>query len=339
MGSHLCRELAALGHEVVCTTRRERSGDGLVVYAVGDAKRPAFLDGLLAEHWGAIVDFMIWSTDEFRDRCRAFLGATDQYVFTSSYRVYADSPVITEDSPRLLDVVDDPTYLGTDEYALRKARCEYMLAAFGTDNWTVVRPAITYDGANGRLQLGTFESRHWLWRAMHGIPVTLPAEMLARQTTMSYGGDVARMIALLVGSPAALGETFTVSGCDHMTWRDVAEAYKSVLPFEVAECGLDDYIAARGSEYQIRYDRMFDRVVDNTKVLEVTGLDGGALTGMWAGLVRELDVFLSSGVKLGASAGQNGKFDRVCGGMPSFGPVARDFGPVGLAKYLVRRWL
>lgn len=339
MGSHLCRELVALGHEVVCTTRRDRKPADGITYAVGDAKQPSFLDGLLAERWGGVVDFMIWSTAEFRERYRDFLGATDQYVFTSSYRVYADSPVITEDSPRLLDVVDNPAYLSTDEYALRKARCEDMLAASGADNWTVVRPAITYDGANGRLQLGTLESRHWLWRAMHGIPVSLPSDMLAKQTTMSYGGDVARMIALLVGNPAALGETFTVSGSDHMTWRGVAEAYNSVLPFEVAECELDDYIAARGSEYQIRYDRMFNRVVDNSKILRTTGLDNGTLTGMRTGLARELGACLSSEVQFDVSAGQNGKFDRLCGGMPSLGSVARNFGPVGLAKYLVRRWL
>ena len=70
---------------------------------------------------------MIWSTSDF-DKCyEALLAATDQYIYMSSYRVYADSPLITEDSPRLLDVSDDPEYLATDEYALAKARCENLL--------------------------------------------------------------------------------------------------------------------------------------------------------------------------------------------------------------------
>lgn len=115
-------------------------------YRQGDAKDPAFLRELLSERWDAIVDFMVWSTAEFADRVEQCLNATGQYVFVSSYRVYADSPVIAEDSPRLLDVVDDSDYLKTDEYALAKARCENMLFESGKKNWTIVRPAVTYDG-------------------------------------------------------------------------------------------------------------------------------------------------------------------------------------------------
>ena len=337
MGSHLCRELVGLGHDVVCTTRRERKASGGVSYVVGDAKNPEFLDGLLVDRWGAIVDFMIWSTDEFRGRYRSFLGATDQYVFTSSYRVYADSPVITEASPRLLDAVDDTAYLATDEYALCKARCEDLLRDSRARNWTVVRPAVTYDGANGRLQLAVHEAGEWVWRARRRLPVPLPSEMLGRQATMSYGGDVARMIALLVGNPLAMGEAFTVSGSDHVTWGEVVEIYRSVLPLKIAGCPLDSFIAVRGGEYQIRYDRMFDRVVDNSKVLGVTGIGAGSLVGMREGLARELRVLVDSGKVPVMAPGLQGRFDKLCGGMPSFGAVARELGAIGAAKYLVRR--
>ena len=338
MGAHLCGLLADAGHEVVCTTRRERPSTGGVSYAVGDAKDAGFLDGLLGERWGAVVDFMLWTTPEFCERYRKLLGATDQYVFTSSYRVYAGSPVIREDSSRLLDVVEDPEYLATDEYALRKARCEDMLFESGRSNWTIVRPAVTYDGANGRLQLGVFESGDWLWRAMNGAPVPLPGEMLGKQATMSYGGDVAEMIARLVGNPKAMGEAFTVSGSDHMAWGDVAKAYADVLPFEVTSVGLADFERSRGGVYQIRYDRMFDRVIDNSKVLDATGMDACDLVHMRDGLKRELGVFLDSGKALAPMFGHQGRYDRLCGGMPALGAVAKDGGAVGLAKYLVRRW-
>lgn len=339
MGTHLCRELVAMGHGVVCTTRREQVAFDGITYVVGDAKQPEVLSNLLTEHWGAIVDFMVWSTVEFRVRLHDFLDATDQYVFTSSYRVYADSPVITEDSPRLLDVVDDAAYLATDEYALSKARCEDLLAGSGYDNWTVVRPAVTYDGTNGRLQLGVYEAEDWLWRAQHGVPVPMPAEILSKQATMSYGGDVAHMIALLVGNPDALGEVFTVSGSNHMTWAEVAKAYATVLPFEVTECSLDRFIAVRGGEYQVRYDRMLNRVVDNSKVLRVTGIDPATLSGMGDGLARELQIFMSSDIDLAVRPGLQGKFDSLCGGIPSMGSVAKESGVIGTAKYLVRRWL
>lgn len=340
MGSHVCSKLAERGWEVVSTTRRERKPDGGIAYAVGNAHDPAFLDGLLAKHWDAVVDFMVWSTDEFRERYGKLLAGADQYLFTSSYRVYADSPVVNEESPRLLDAIDDPEYLATDEYALSKARCEDMLFRSGKGNWTVVRPAVTYDGAVGRLQLAVLESDDWLWRAVNGVPVPLPGEMLGKQATMSWGGDVAEMIARLVGNPGAQGEAFTVSGSDHMTWADVVEAYRRVLPsLEVVPCGLTEFERVRGGVYQIRYDRMFDRVIDNSKVLAATGMDSAELRNMDEALPAELSLFLSGGNRLRCAPGFQGKFDQLAGSMPAFLPVAKDAGPVGLAKYLVRRYL
>lgn len=97
-------------------------------------------------------------------------------MFTLSYRAYADSPVITEDFPRLLDVIDDSEYLATGEYALAKARCEDMLFDSCKANWTIVRPAITYDGS-GRFQLTLHEMDAWLWRVLRGIPVPVPLLM------------------------------------------------------------------------------------------------------------------------------------------------------------------
>ena len=339
MGVHVTRLLADAGHEVAVTSRRGRRSEGYVRYVRGDAKDPAFLEPLLSERWDAVVDFMIWSTVEFRERCRAILASTGQYVFISSYRVYADAPVITEGSPRLLDVVDDPGYLSTDEYALAKARCEDILAASGASNWTVVRPAVTYDGS-GRFQLGVHEAGLWLWRALRGVPVPLPADMLRRQATMTWGGDVARMIAGLVGNPAALGEAFTASTAEHLTWTEVADAYRSVVPgLEVAPCGLADFERERGGVYQIRYDRMYDRVVDNSKVLSVAGIDPGSLAPTRERLASELARFLECGCVRCEGAGAQARMDRIVGGLPSLGGVARDLGAAGAARYLVRRFI
>ena len=337
MGAHLCKMLAERGYEVTCTSRSSHEPQDNISYAVGDAKNPVFLDGLLSSRWDAIIDFMVWSTTEFMERYRGFLAATDQYVFTSSYRVYANSPVINENSSRLLDVVDDSTYLATDEYALSKARCEDMLFCSGELNWTVIRPAVTYDGSNGRLQLGVFESQEWLWRALNGVPVPMPTEMLDRRATMSYGADVAQMICLLIGSPDALGETFTVSSSDYMTWREVAESYAKICSLEIVECKLDDFISLRGGVYQIIYDRMYDRVVDNSKVLSVTGMDPSELTPMRVGVSRELAVYLATGGQIALQAGFQGKMDYLCGGFPSATAVFNEGGCVAAGKYLVRR--
>ena len=47
-----------------------------------------------------------WSRAQF-----ALMAIYHWLFIPLSYRVYADSPLITEDSPRLLDVSDDPEYL------------------------------------------------------------------------------------------------------------------------------------------------------------------------------------------------------------------------------------
>ena len=157
MGVDLVKILGECGEEVTVTSRSERkSAFDNVKYVKGDAHDTVFLHTLLAEKYDAIVDFMIYNTEEFKVRCDLLLSATDQYLFLSSSRVYADSKTpITEDSPRLLDVTTDSEYLKTDAYALTKARQENLLRESGKTNWTIIRPYITY--SNQRLQLGVYE--------------------------------------------------------------------------------------------------------------------------------------------------------------------------------------
>lgn len=340
MGVHISELLTQMGHSVVVTSRRQRTSDNPnLTYRTGSAKEPAFLQELLSERWDAIIDFMVWGTVDFRSRVDAFLDSTSQYVFLSSYRVYADSPVIREDSPRLLDVIDDPEYLATDEYALAKARCEDMLTHSGKSNWTIVRPAVTYDGS-GRFQLAVHESNAWLWRALHRIPVPLPNEILSKQATMSWGGDVARMIALLIVDPRAMGEAFTVSTSEHMTWRQIADIYAQIVPLEVKDCPMDAFEQVHGAKYQIRYDRMYDRVIDNIKILSVTGLTGDELVDTQTGLQTQLQTYLAvvKDESLFKGPGQNARFDRLVGGIPSLKYVMR-YGMKPAAKYCIRRFI
>lgn len=337
MGIHVCQLLAEFGHDVVVTSRREHSSHyPNLAYVKGNAKDLTFLRQLLREHWGGIIDFMIWSTSDF-DKCyEALLAATDQYIYMSSYRVYADSPLITEDSPRLLDVSDDPEYLATDEYALAKARCENLLFKSVGKNWTVVRPAITYDGS-GRFQLGVYEVETWLWRASHGIAVPFPEKMLDKQATMTWGGDVARMVVLLVGNSAAMGEVFTVSTSEHHTWAEIAGFYREVISLDIVPCDLAEFERVWRGVYQIRYDRMFDRVVDNSKILAATGLTQVKLASLEDGLRHELRQYLEIRDSKASSIGLQGKLDRLLGESSSLKYLAAD-GLVTLIKYVGRRF-
>ena len=281
---------------------------------------------------------MIWSTDEFRHRVGSLLDSTGQYVFLSSYRVYADSPIIREDSPRLLDAINDPEYLTTDEYALAKARCEDLLVDSGSCNWTIVRPAVTYD-AGGRFQLTVLEATAWLWRAVHHVPVPLPEAMLLKQATMTWGGDVARMITLLIGNDKAVGQSFTAATAEHIAWRDIDNAYASVVPLSVKDCPLDRFEQIWGGTYQIRYDRMYNRIIDNTKILAATGMLQEQLVGIREGLTDQLqDYVMNHSQDIPTAVGLQGKLDKLSGGVPSLAPFARQ-DAIPVAKYLVRRFM
>ncbi|MFR8832168.1 MAG: hypothetical protein ACLVHC_12530, partial [Eggerthella lenta] len=164
-----------------------------------------------------------------------------------------------------------------------------------------------------------------------------PREMLSKQATMSGGGDVARMIAALVGNPQAYGESFTVSSSDHMSWSDVAETYRTVLPFDLVEVALSDYERIYGAAYQIRYDRMCDRVIDNGKILRATGILEDSLVSMRDGLAGALRDFLATDSPFPVRAGLSGRLDRLVGGFPTLGGVSKD-GIASLAKYLARRF-
>ena len=88
MGEHLTRILAEQGDDVYVTTRSCRLSERNITYVQGNAHEITFINDLLRESWDAIVDFMVYNTDEFRVRVSQLLKATKQYIFISSARVY-----------------------------------------------------------------------------------------------------------------------------------------------------------------------------------------------------------------------------------------------------------
>lgn len=292
MGVYLVPELLKKGYEVYVTSRRERQSDcaGLF-YITGNAKDESFIRQELSNHYDAVVDFMIYKTEEFRSRCQLMLESTKHYLFVSSYRVYGDNhgQPIREDSPRLLDTVTDQEYLATDEYALTKARQENILRLADASNWTIVRPAITY--SRERFQLGTMEAADFVRRALAGKTVIFPKQMLCKEATLSWAGDVAKLISALVLNGQAMGEAYTVSTAEHHAWQTILDYYKELLNMKVKIVDLKVYQSIMGGPYQIRYDRMLDRVVDNSKILEISGMKQTDFIPLKEGLRMELENF------------------------------------------------
>ena len=279
MGTDLTKILADKRFSVTVTSRGDhRSNRDNVTYVKGNAKDNDFLREVIKTRWDCVIDFMSYSTAEFEGRVDSLLSATDQYIFISSARVYAESlKPLTEDSPRLLDVCDDKEYLATDEYALAKARQENMLAQRAMlGNYTIVRPSLTYN--SDRLQFAISEKEEWLYRALHGRSIIFPSDMVDVRTTMAYGYDVANAIFGLVFNQKALGQTVHITGAESKTWQEILVIYQKTLEkrmnckIKVLNVDDSDKIAAMlDRTYQIKYSRRVNRSFDCKKLVEISG--------------------------------------------------------------------
>ncbi len=320
LGAHLAEILAEQGCQVYVTSRSEHDDVPGICYLKGDAQDIGFFRKLTQSRWDAIVDFMVYGPIAFQQRLTKFLEMTDQYVFLSSSRVYADAhgQLITENSPRLLDTVTDDAYLKTSEYALAKARAENALRASGSTNWTIIRPYVTF--SEQRLQLGTLEKEHWLKRVLEGKPIVFSDDVAARTTTLTYGRDVARGMASLIGRKEALGECFHITSSKSLVWRDVLEIYVRVIREVTGRaCPV---VMTRNScqlntpgKYQVLYDRLFDRRFDNTKIGRF--IDVSTFRDPVEALESCLRAFLAAPKFLKVNELLESLHDKACGALPT----------------------
>lgn len=272
MGAHLLTLLTSQeGVNVTVTSRSRNDEKGAIKFIQGDAHQMGFLKKLLSlKKWDAIVDFMAYSTEEFRQRVELLLSSTKQYIYLSSARVYADSiKPIKEDSPRLLDICDDKDYLETDEYALAKARQENLLFENVKRNWTIIRPYITF--SEQRLQLSSAEKENWLFDALKGKPIFFSRDLADKYTTLTYGYDVARGIAAIVGQEKALGEAFHITVSETHKWSEILDTYVTTIGKNTGVTPtikwFDEWSPlVGGGAMQVKWDRLYNRSFDNSKI-------------------------------------------------------------------------
>lgn len=293
MGRYLVPKLIDRGYAVDVLALEDMVSDNpKLKYIKGNVREEGLLQKILEVRYDGIVDFMTYKGNQFEAVYKLFLDNTNHYMFLSSCRVFADVPPITEESARLLDVSDDEEFLSTDDYALYKARQENTLNESHYSNWTILRPATTY--STGRLQLVTLEAPTLVYRMLMGKTVVLPEGAMDCEATLSWGGDVAEMIARLLFNEKAYRQSYNVATSEHNSWKTIAEIYNGLCPFKYITVSTEDYlnIIAPGetwAKYQLIYARMFQRITDNTKVLEHTGMRQDELMTLRDGLKYEFE--------------------------------------------------
>ena len=296
MGKYLVPLLAEAGHQITAVAldpielpyKNVRGITGNI------QQEPSLRRQILAENYDAIVDFLIYPSWRVPQALPEMLQLTGQYIYLSTYRIYADEEhPIKETSPRLIDATKNVLLRNSDDYCIFKARGENILRSFERRNWTIIRPAITYSLM--RYQLVTLEARLTVGRARAGKAVVLPIQAKEVQGTMSWAGDVAKMIAGLLFNDRAYGETFTVATAEHNTWGEIADYYKDICNLKAVWVDKEDYIRildpnpyGTGVRWQLEYDRLFHRIMDNSKILSATGMKQEELMPLYKGLEYEI---------------------------------------------------
>ena len=282
---------------------------------------------------------MVYTTEEFNNVAPQFLSHAGQYVYLSSSRVYADSTdPLTEESPRLLDVIKDPIFLSSDEYALTKARQENILFHSGKRNWTIIRPYITY--SENRLQLGIMEKEAWLYRAIHKRSIVFYKDVASCTTTLTYGLDVAKGISETICKENALGEVFHITTNDSIKWSDVLDIYcniiNNVLGFTPQVCWIDRAINSLvpSAEISIKYDRLYNRTFDNSKILKLS--PDLSFTTPQIGLEQCIKSIIANDTFLHISYGMEALRDRISGDIM---PLSEAKSNIDKIKYVIMRYL
>lgn len=294
MGIYLVPELASMGYYVDAAALDEpRKQVKNVKYYKFNAKDDNILkDFLSKKKYDAIIDFMLYNTDEFQKRYEMLLSNTKHYIFLSSYRVYSNAETpIKETSPRLLEAADKE-FLAREkeEYALYKARQEDILKNSSFSNWTILRPTMVY--STYRYQLVGLEANVFLYRAQNNKTIVLPENAMGIHAAMTWSGDVAKMISRLILNEKACREVFTVGSSEMNTWGEVAQYYKDIAGISFITVSIEEYKKIFkdyiGEWYKHLYDRFFDRVIDNSKILKVTDLKQLDFMPLKEGLKKEL---------------------------------------------------
>lgn len=294
MAVYLIPELLRMGYSVHGVSLDDLTSDSpCLTYEKANAFDMDYLSELLKQNFDGIVDFMLYNdAEKFVNYRDLFLKNTSHYIFLSTYRVYAESVPTAETSPRLYDVSNDEVLLNSNDYSIYKAKEEDIMRKSPTRNYTIIRPAITF--SKRRFQLCTLEASVLVYRMKAGKTVILPEDAMDVQATLSWAGDVAKMIARLLFNDKAYGETYSVCTSEHHTWREIAEMYKEIGGLDYKVVPTEDYIRAYGNNnlyarQQLIYDRCLNRVMDNSKILRDTGLTAADITPIKKALKMEYD--------------------------------------------------
>ena len=291
LGTYTAKELLNKGCavDVICL-EDYTSNNPRLCYHKAKADLNYLTEFLKDKYYDGIVNFIHYYVPEmYKPVHKLLTSKTDQLIFLSSYRVYAESKQpLTEEAPFLADVVEDEEFLKSEDYAVPKAICEkFLREESGTENWTVVRPVISF--SDKRFDLVTVSGHEIIDAARSGKTVILPEAAKNLTAGLDWAGNSGKLIANLLFKKECLGEAYTVSSGQNLTWGEVADIYTRLTGVNFRWADTEEYVSTGHGGNGLFYDRLYDRAVDNTKILKATGFKKEDFTSIEDGIKIELN--------------------------------------------------
>ncbi len=226
----------------------------------------AVASALAGQRFDVVADFIVFTTAQLERDLRLFAHNTRQYLFISSASAYQKPCAdwtITESTP-----LYNPHW----QYSRDKIACEELLTrAYREQGFpmTIVRPSHTYNhraiplplhGAKGPWQI--------LRRIREGKPVVVCGDGTSLWT-VTHSRDFAVAFVGLMGHPKALGQAFTITSDEQLTWNQIMAEVG-------AACGVEPQLAHIASDFLVHCepslagpllgDKSNSVVFDNSKV-------------------------------------------------------------------------
>ena len=219
ISSAVVKEAIRNNIDVTIMTRGLRKIPSGVMSIICDKNDYAKQATLIHGRYDAIIDFLCYTEEEVENSFRFYSTYTNQYFFISSGAVYANEnpgEVLNEEAPKV-----QPRW----SYSVNKWAAEQRLVNLADTsecNYTIIRPAITYDDTRIPYGISPQYGYHW----------TLCARILAGKPIITWnnGENIRNMMRVedfavglvgLIGNPKAYNEAFNICGDETPSYRDV----------------------------------------------------------------------------------------------------------------------
>lgn len=214
------REALGLGFRVSVLNRGRNSRRpvpaGVEVLHADLSDTSSVVAAISGRKFDVVADFMSFTVDRLQRNVELFAGQVGQYMFISSASAYA-KPVASLPI-RESTALRNPFW----QYSRDKIACEELLVGRYRETGfpvTIVRPSHTYD------QFALPIHGHWtqLARLRAGKPAIVHGDGTSLWT-LTHASDFAYMFAGVLARPEAIGEAYTITGDEVLTWDAIFTA-------------------------------------------------------------------------------------------------------------------